>query len=572
MKKILLIISSFLFLPSIKAMDNCFLDTICFTKDGNYYYSEDTSLTYKIEEDKKIFYENNKPYTGFKTYQNKKYYFLNGIYICYQENDTYYIGDTLYTGLLNDTLINNGLKENKDGIITTTNGIYYLKNNKVVKNTWYLNHYFDDTGKSLKGVNKIDNKYYLFDDEGLLYNPGWKNYHDEVYHVEKDKTLTVGLVTIDGDEYYFDKYGKLTDGLINYQEKYFYIDGFGKKDNGLVKNNKDYYFLKKGKLVKNSWMEEQGYKYYFGKDGKAYQGLKKINNNYYYFNMDATMQKGFIKINDKLYYFDKQGKMVLKNQKINNQNIKFSSQGYIINSWVNYKGYKYLTKKDGSLVTYWYNYKGKKYFFDGEGRLLSKNANMVVDVSKYQGNIDWNLVKINDNIDGVIVRLGYGTSYEDEECVMDSYFLANINALENLDIPYALYLYSYAIDTKSAKAEAQFVINTLHQYNIKNVTVYYDIESNRFTKFLDKNDYDNIITTFVTRVRASGYDSYVYTYTNLAKNKFSDKINNYVTWIAEYNKTLAYKGDEVKGWQYTSSGIEQGFDGRIDISVWNKFK
>ena len=572
MKKVILIIISFLFLPNVKAMENCFLDTICFTKQGNYYYSEDTSLIYKIENNQKIFYENDKPFTGFKTYQNKKYYFLNGLYICYQDNDTYYIGEQLYTGLLGDTLINNGLLENNDGIITTTNGIYYLKNNKVVKNTWYLNHYFGSNGIALTGVNKVNNNYYLFDDKGILYNPGWITYKGEVYHIEKDKTLTIGLKTINDNDYYFDEFGKLTEGLINYQGKYFYIDGFGKKEEGLVKDKNNYYFLKKGKLVKNTWKEEQGYKYYFGTDGKAYQGLKKIDNYYYYFNQDATMQKGFNKINNKLYYFDNQGKMVTKNKKIDKQTIKFSNQGYIINSWVTYRGHKYLTKQDGSLVTYWYNYKNKKYFFDGEGRLLSKNASKVVDVSKYQGNIDWNLVKLEDNVDGIIVRLGFGTSYEDEDCVMDSYFLSNINALEALNIPYAVYLYSYAVDMKSAKKEAQFVIETLHQYNLKNVTVYYDIESNRFTRFLDKNDYDNIITTFITRVRASGYDSYVYTYTNLAKTKFSDKINNYVTWIAEYNKTLAYQGDEVKGWQYTSSGSEKGFKGRIDISVWNKFK
>ena len=469
MKKLFIFWTFFLAFTNVKALDNCFLDeAFCFKKQGDYFFSDNTSLTYKIENGIYIFYLNNNLFTGSKTYQNKEYYFLNGRYICYKENDTYYNGKNLYTGVIDNKLINNGKLELNEGIIKTNIGIFYLKNQQVTQNTWYLNHYFGSDGKALTGLNKINNKYYIFTADGLLENPGWVTLNDEVYYVKNDKSLTIGLVNIDNYFYYFNNTGKLTKGLIKYQNKYFYIDGLGKKDDGLVKDNKNYYYLKKNKLVKNKWVKDQGYTYYLGNDGKAYQGLKRIGNDYYYFSDNATLQTGFQIINDKIYYFNKKGKMVLKNGKINNQDLKFSNQGYIINSWVKVKGYYYLTKSDGSLVKYWYNFNNKKYFFDGSGRLISKNAKKIIDVSKYQGNIDWNLVKLENEIDGIIVRLGFGTSYVDEDCVVDEYFLKNIQSLNNFNIPYAVYLYSYAVDRDSAKKEAEFVINTLKEKDSTN--------------------------------------------------------------------------------------------------------
>lgn len=427
----------------------------------------------------------------------------------------------------------------------------------------------------------IDNKLYTgFIDKGnktfwvlngqIVSKTGWFRLEKDEYYLYPDNTLATGLLKIDNHEYFFDSKGVLTKGLIFYQNHYFYIDGFGKKENGLIKDDNQYYLLKNGQLVRNKWYEEQGYKYYFGTDGKAYQGLKRIANKYYYFGLDATLKTGFQIINKKIYYFDSKGKMVFGKQKIAKQNLVFSNQGYLVNSWVTFNNNTYYAKEDGTLATYWYSLNGIKYFFDGTGKLIMKDAKKVVDVSKHQGNINWNLVKQEQEIGAAIVRIGYGTSYPNEDCVMDSYFVSNIQALKQLDIPFAVYLYSYAIDRESAKSEAQFVINTLNNFGLKNVTVYYDLESNRYTKNLTAKDYEDIITTFISRVRQAGYSAFVYTYTNLAKRKFNEVSMNYVTWIAEYNPSLAFKSD-VAGWQYTDHGQEKGFTGLVDLSAWKEW-
>ena len=62
-----------------------------------------------------------------------------------------------------------------------------------------------------------------------------------------------------------------------------------------------------------------------------------------------------------------------------------------------------------------------------------------IDVSSYQGNINWNLVK--NNIDFAIIRCGYGDNVESQD---DKQFMNNVSGCINNNIPFALYLYSYA--------------------------------------------------------------------------------------------------------------------------------
>ena len=83
--------------------------------------------------------------------------------------------------------------------------------------------------------------------------------------------------------------------------------------------------------------------------------------------------------------------------------------------------------------------------------------------------------------------------------------------------------------------------------------------------------YEEIIPTFLQKVRTSGYKTQVYTYKSLANEKlYSDKLKKEITWIAQYNDRCTWDG-YYEGWQYTSSGNVPGIYGNVDISIFGNF-
>ena len=223
---------------------------------------------------------------------------------------------------------------------------------------------------------------------------------------------------------------------------------------------------------------------------------------------------------------------------------------------------------NGIPVTGFKTIDGIKYFFNSSGVLVGKGVKEIIDVSVYQGNIDWNQVSNNTDVDGAIVRLGYGTSYVEDAPVIDSRFTANYTGALSSNLLFGVYIYSYAIDAASAEIEANFVINTLNERNHdKSKAIYYDLESNPWTKDLTSSDYDIIIKTFINKLVSAGYKVQLYTYKYWAETKFSDYAKSQLGWIAQYASDCTYNGTYY-GWQYTDSGSVSGINGNVDISVW----
>ena len=223
--------------------------------------------------------------------------------------------------------------------------------------------------------------------------------------------------------------------------------------------------------------------------------------------------------------------------------------------------------ENGKKVTGFKVIDGIKYFFNSSGVLISRNVKKILDVSVYQGDIDWNKVKKTD-VDGAILRLGYGTSYTTDACVMDKKFERNYNGARNLGLLFGIYLYSYAIDNTSAAIEANFVLEKLRYYNVsKNIPIYYDLEENPWTTNLSKDSYHNIVSTFSSILENAGYSVKVYSYKYWAENRLDSYVNNKLDWIAQYSDYCTYIGG-YRGWQYTASGRVDGISGDVDISVW----
>ena len=249
-------------------------------------------------------------------------------------------------------------------------------------------------------------------------------------------------------------------------------------------------------------------------------------------------------------------KMVLKGESAPGS----TNNHFVSGRWDNNKYYDYF----GNMATDFKFIDGIKYYFNSDGDMIGKNVKKVVDVSSWQGDIDWNQVK--NNVDEAIIRVGWGMSYDDEAGT-DSKFDYNIKEVQRLGIPYSIYIYGYAKCDRAANKEATFVRNMMHKYNIPNTTfVYYDAEINS----IPLETYKVVIPTFINNMHNNGYPNVgVYgSLNNFISTNLNDKdIKLYPLWVAQYYKKIQYPGT-YKGWQYTSDGSVPGINGRVDLSMF----
>ena len=209
-----------------------------------------------------------------------------------------------------------------------------------------------------------------------------------------------------------------------------------------------------------------------------------------------------------------------------------TKKSFVTGTWRDGKYYDYF----GRMATGFKLIDGVKYYFNSEGKLYGKNVQKVIDVSSWQESINWDLIKRLEDVDAAIIRVGWGTSYNDP-CGTDSYLDRNIKEVQRLNIPYGIYIYAYAETTAAAKKEANFVISKMKQYNMpKNTYVWYS-----GVRQLDTTN-GNTNTT---------------------------KIRSYPIWVSQYYKDLQYTGT-YKGWQYASDERVDGISGNVDVSMFKK--
>ena len=224
----------------------------------------------------------------------------------------------------------------------------------------------------------------------------------------------------------------------------------------------------------------------------------------------------------------------------------------------------------GKMATGFKVIDGVKYYFNPVGKLYGKNVKKVIDVSSWQETINWDTIKSNDDVDEAIIRVGWGTSYNDP-CGLDSYFDRNIKEVQRLGIPYGVYIYAYAETTSAAEKEADFVISKMKQYNMpKSTYVWYDAEINS----ISRNTYNTVIPAFINRMKANGYNN-VGVYSGVRQldttngNTNTSTIRSYPIWVSQYYRELQYTGNYV-GWQYASDEIVSGINGNVDVSMFKK--
>ncbi len=212
---------------------------------------------------------------------------------------------------------------------------------------------------------------------------------------------------------------------------------------------------------------------------------------------------------------------------------------------------------------------GRKYYVE-DGAIKSRIG---IDVSVYQGDINWQKVKAS-GVDFVIIRLGF-RGYVSGKLVLDSNFIKNIEGALAADLDVGVYFFSQAITTREAVEEAKMCLKYLAPYKNKiTYPVAIDTEFvNSSTARTNRRNVTNKVRTdvciaFCETVKNAGYKPMVYSNENWLLNNIQlSRLNNYDIWYARYGaKTLTYPYD-FEIWQFTGSGKVDGISVAVDINI-----
>ena len=230
----------------------------------------------------------------------------------------------------------------------------------------------------------------------------------------------------------------------------------------------------------------------------------------------------------------------------------------------------YVTEVNGSWGKITYN--GKTGWISLEYTIFRGDTlphtlkRKVIDVSYYQGNINWNAVKA-DGVEAAILRIGVRYT-RSKEIGMDTKFLEYYEGATKAGIPVGVYFYSVSLNVQQALDEADFVITALKNNNIVlEYPVFYDIEDKNIY-YLGKEMWTAMSNAFMTKIEEAGYYAGIYT----SKWHFETYIDPSIlvgraVWVAEYTtkENTTYKGDYGM-WQYSNTGRVNGINGYVDMN------
>ena len=197
-----------------------------------------------------------------------------------------------------------------------------------------------------------------------------------------------------------------------------------------------------------------------------------------------------------------------------------------------------------------------------------------IDISRYQGNIDFSKVK-QSGVEYAIIRCGYrrysgGTINDDSS--FDTYMR---DALSN-DIKVGAYFFSQALTKDEAVEEADYVISKLKPYNVT-CPVAIDVEevnagSSRQNTLTNEALTDTVIA-FCDRIKEAGYTPMIYANSRYFAGKLDmSRLEDYEKWYAFY-ADVPYMPYEFSMWQYTNTGSVDGISGNVDLNIsfksWN---
>jgi len=195
------------------------------------------------------------------------------------------------------------------------------------------------------------------------------------------------------------------------------------------------------------------------------------------------------------------------------------------------------------------------------------NSRVGIDVSKWNGEIDWDKVK-SAGVEFAIIRAGYRGSVTGS-LVEDPYFTANMRGAAASGVPVGVYFFTQAVNEVEAVEEASAVLQLIREYQL-DYPIFIDTEGaggNGRADGLDVETRTLVCEAFCRTIENAGYEAGVYGSRNWYNNNLhADTLEKYCIWLAEYRSAPIYQG-YYQMWQYTSKGTIDGINGNVDMNI-----
>lgn len=196
------------------------------------------------------------------------------------------------------------------------------------------------------------------------------------------------------------------------------------------------------------------------------------------------------------------------------------------------------------------------------------NSRVGIDVSKWNGEIDWDKVQ-NAGVEFAIIRAGYRGSVTGS-LVEDPYFAANMKGAAASGVPVGVYFFTQAVNEVEAVEEASAVLQLVREYQLE-YPIFIDTEGaggNGRADGLDAETRTLVCEAFCRTIENAGYTAGVYGSRNWYNNNlYTDRLDSdYCIWLAEYRSVPLYQG-YYQMWQYTSKGSVDGISGNVDMNI-----
>lgn len=190
-----------------------------------------------------------------------------------------------------------------------------------------------------------------------------------------------------------------------------------------------------------------------------------------------------------------------------------------------------------------------------------------IDVSKWNGDIDWDTVAASGKVDFVMIRSSYGLSTKDTKLEQ------NVAGCESHNIPYGFYHYMYAKTVEEAITEANFFLDTVRPYN-PTYPLVLDIEESYY-KEMSKSEVTDIVCAFMEKVEKAGYYAMIYSYASFFGDSLQyERVRVYDNWVAcwgDFDRLSENFSYSYGMWQYSETGTISGIpeDTDLDYSYKN---
>ena len=200
-----------------------------------------------------------------------------------------------------------------------------------------------------------------------------------------------------------------------------------------------------------------------------------------------------------------------------------------------------------------------------------------IDVSKYQGTIDWQKVA-QSGIDFAMIRIGYRT-LADGKIVADTNAKYNMQEATKYGVKIGGYFFSTAVSEAEAIEEANWVADYVAKYQIT-YPIAYDcegyIKSTSRQYNMTNAERTTVALAFMNKIAERGYSPLFYGAKSEMENNANWEMNRissiYSVWVAQYPENYttttecSYSGSYIM-WQYTNRGSVPGISGSVDMNI-----